>query len=94
MDKMLRAEIVATVQMAQMEANETYNERWLTDKQLCEHVGVFTKRWLKDNGYLLPRTRAEWSDQKGNHRTPWVYPLHRINRMIASGEIKRLTMSQ
>lgn len=90
MDKLLKAEIIATVQRAQEEANELYQERWLTDGELCEHVGVFTKRWLKGNGHLLPRTRAEWSDDKGNHRTPWVYPLHKIQRMMASGDIKRL----
>jgi hypothetical protein len=91
MDRQLRAEIVNTVNRAVMEANEMYQERWLTDEMLCEHVGVFTKRWLKDNGQMLPRTRAEWSDDKGEHRTAWLYPLHKIQRMIASGEIKRLT---
>jgi hypothetical protein len=90
MDRLLRAEIVATVQRAQEEANELYQERWLTDDQLCGHVSVFTKRWLKGHGHLLPRTRAEWIDDKGNHRTPWVYPLHKIQRMMASGDIKRL----
>ena len=90
MDKLLRAEIIATVQRVQMEANEMYDERWLTDEKLCVYIGVFTKRWLKDNGHLLPRTRAEWSDSKGEHKTAWVYPLHKIQRMIASGDIKRL----
>ena len=47
MDKMLRAEIVNTVNRAVMEANEMYQERWLTDEMLCEHIGVFTKRWLE-----------------------------------------------
>jgi hypothetical protein len=91
MDKHLKAEIVATVNQAMMEAHETYKEKWLTDEQLCDHIGVFTKRWLKDHGHLLPRTRAEWSDEKGvGHNTSWVYPLHRVQRMLADGEIKRL----
>ena len=91
MDRQLRAEIVNTVNKAVMEMNEVYNERWLTDDQLCEHIGVFTKRWLKDNGHMLPRSRAEWGDASGLHNTKWVYPLHQIQRMFQNGEIKRLS---
>ena len=91
MDRQLRAEIVATVQKVVMEANEIYGERWLTAKQLCEYVGVFTERWLKDHGYLLPRTPAEWDDDEGHHVSSYMYPLHKILAMMADGRIKRLT---
>ena len=91
MDRQLKAEILSTMKQAMAEANETCNEKWLTDEQLCEHIGVFTKRWLKDHGHLLPRTRAEWRDENGvGHNTSWIYPLHRIQRMITDGEIKKL----
>ena len=91
MDRLLKAEIIATVQRATMEANEVYNERHLNDSELCQYVSIFTKRWLKDNGHMLPRTRAEWKDEKGDHHTGWLYPLHKIQRMISTGEIKTLT---
>ena len=42
MDSKLRAEIVATVRQAML----TYNEKWVTEDQLIEHVGTLTKRWL------------------------------------------------
>lgn len=44
MDRQLKAEILSTMKQAMAEANETCNEKWLTDDQLCEHIGVFTKR--------------------------------------------------
>lgn len=91
MDKQLRAEIVATVKRSLMEAMETYDERWLTDEQIGEYIGVLSKRWLRDHGDLLPRTRGEWTDSNGGrHATSWMYPLHRIQAMIADGRIKEL----
>ena len=89
MDSKLRAEIVATVRQAMM----TYNEKWVTEDQLVEHVGTLTKRWLKDHGQLFNRTRVEWDDTDGHHTQKWIYPLHEIQDWIATGKIKELRMN-
>ena len=86
MDKVLRAEILAEVRKAMTEMNE----RWVTADVLCEHVGSLTKRWLKDHGQMLDRTRVEWDDKDGHHAQAWLYPLHRIKIWIATGKIKEL----
>lgn len=89
MDKVLRAEILAEVRKAMMEVNE----KWVTADVLCEHVGTLTKRWLKDHGQMLDRTRIEWDDEDGHHTQGWLYPLHRIQTWIATGKIKELKMN-
>lgn len=91
MDRQLKADIVATVRKSLMEAMETYDERWLTSKQISEYIGCLTERWLRDNGEMLPRTRMEWTDSQGQrHASSWMYPLHRLQAMIADGRIKSL----
>ena len=93
MDARLRAEILQEVRKAMMEVNE----RWVTADVLCEHVGTLTKRWLKDHGQMLDRTRVEWNepDENGNMKhvvsKEWLYPLHRIQTWIATGKIKELS---
>ena len=89
MDSKLRAQIVATVRQAMM----TYNEKWVTEDQLVEHVGTLTKRWLKGHGQLFNRTRVEWDDTDGHHTQKWIYPLHESQDWIASGKIKQLKMN-
>ena len=89
MDSKLRAEIVATVRQAMM----TYNEKWVTEDQLVDHVGTLTKRWLKDHGQMFNRTRVEWDDTDGHHTQKWIYPLHEIQDWIATGKIKELRMN-
>ena len=87
MDKVLRAEIVATVKQAMT----TYNEKWVTDEVLCEHIGTLTPRFLKDHGKMFNRTRVEWTDENGvKHCQGWIYPLYEIKEMILNGKIKEL----
>lgn len=91
MDKQLKAEIVATVNRAVREAMEVYEERWLTDTQMSEYISVMTKRWLRDHGHMLPRTPIEYTDAQGTrHTTSYLYPLHKIQGMLADGSIKEL----
>lgn len=90
MDKILRAEIVAEVRKAML----TFQEKWVTADVLCEHVGTLTKRFLQDHGQMFNRTRVEWTDKNGvRHPQGWLYPLHEIQDMIASGKIKELKMN-
>jgi hypothetical protein len=87
MDKILRAEIVKEVRQAMMEVNE----RYVTADVLCQHIGTLTKRFLKEHGQMLDRTRIEWTDSKGvKHRQEWLYPLNKMKLMLASGQLKEL----
>ena len=91
MDKQLRAEAVAMFERVARDAYEVYNERWLKDDELCEHISILTKRWLRDNGDMLPRSQFIWTDENGNeHKSSFMYPLHKIQAMIADGRIKTL----
>ena len=91
MDKQTKTEIKVVIREAIQEAMEVYEERWLTDVQIGEYIGVMTKRWLQDHGEMLPRTPICWKDKKGIiHTSSYLYPLHRIQAMIADGRIKEL----
>jgi hypothetical protein len=85
-------EVKAVVRRAVEEEREMYDEVWLTEKQLLEQFGMFTHDWLKKYGQCLQPARAIVVDEQGvEHPTQgWAYPKHRIQRMIASGEITKL----
>lgn len=89
MDRMLRAEIVATVRQTMTEVLEGADEVWLKPKQLIEQFGMFSQEWIDRNGHLLPRENVSviWPDGT-EKETRWAYPKHRINRMIMNGELK------
>lgn len=86
---MLRAEIVGEVRRAMQESLEMYREQWVTEKELMKHVQCLNKTWFKTYGHTLPREQVVVTDDKP-HRTGWCYPLHRIQRMLQSGELKTL----
>ena len=85
-------ELKAVVRRTIEEECEMYDEVWLTEKQLLEQFGMFTHDWLKRYGHCLQPARAIVVDEKGiEHPTQGLaYPKHRIQRMIASGEIMKL----
>ena len=85
-------EVKAVVRRAVEEEREMYDEVWLTEKELIAQFGMFTHDWLKKYGQCLQPARAIVVDEKGiEHPTQgWAYPKHRIQRMIASGEIMKL----
>ena len=94
MDRILRAAIVAEVKQSMMDAVEVANERWLTAREFCDQFQMFSPSWLKLNGHLLPRTRAEVADKNGKTTgTRWAYPQHRIARMIAENKIKEFILT-
>lgn len=94
-DKVTRDAIAASVKKAMIEAQEVYDEVWLTGKQLSEQVGFFTKEWLKRYGMTLPREAVKVKDRNGViHRTGWCYPKKKILRMIADGEMRRLKVPE
>jgi hypothetical protein len=84
-------EVKAVVRRALEEKSEMYDEVWLTEKQLLEQFGMFTHDWLKKYGQCLQPARAIVVDEQGvERRSGWAYPKHKIQRMIASGEIMKL----
>lgn len=91
MDRMLRAEVVATVRQTMQEVLEGADEVWLKPKQLIEQFGMFSQEWIDRNGHLLPRENVSviWPDGR-EVETRWAYPKHRINRMIMEGKLKGL----
>lgn len=95
MDKKLREEIMAEVRGAMLATLEDAEEKWLTGKQLIAQFGCFTEAWLKTYGSSLPRTQAVITGEDGSeHRTGWCYPMHKINRMLMDGSIKRLQFTK
>ena len=90
--KLLETKIIAAVSKVAKQHYEVYEERWVTDEVLCEHVSLMTKQWLRENGYLLPRIPMAWKDKDGIEHTSkqYLYPLHQILAMVADGRIKRL----
>lgn len=91
MDPILKREIVAVVRHAMTEALEGADEKWLTGTQLREQFACFTPSWLKTYGHTLPRTQAVVCDKDGvEHRTGWIYPKNKIQRLVRTGEIKML----
>ena len=92
MDRQLRNEIVSNVRKIVADAMEMYKERWVSGETLQQHCEIFTRSWLKAYGSSLPRTQAAVQVKDGSvKRTKWIYPLHRIIRMVENGEIKQLS---
>ena len=91
MDRILRAEIIATVRQTMTEVLEGVDEVWLKPKQLLEQFGMLSQEWLDRNGELLPREYASVVLSDGEEKcTRWAYPKHKINRMIQEGKLKGL----
>lgn len=89
LDKETREAIAKAVQRAQIEAAEIYQERWVTGAELCAKVAMFSKDWLENFGWKLPRERITVTDDDGKTRvTRWGYPLHQIQRMIHEGRLR------
>ena len=84
-------EVKAVVRRAMEEEREMYDEVWLTEKELIAQFGMFTHDWLKKYGQCLQPAQAMVVDEYGvEHKTGKAYPKHKIQRMIASGEIMKL----
>lgn len=91
MDRLLRAEIVATVKATMREIFEGADEVWLTADQLMERFQMLSPEWMRHNAKLLPRERAEVVQADGERKTTrWAYPMHKINRMIQERQLINL----
>ena len=95
MDNTLRAEIVAEVKRSMAEVNEMYQEEWLTKEQLCELFPMFTLSWVKTFGEksAIPRERISVQSEDGSGvRSRFMYPKHKINRLIAEGYFRNIVI--
>ncbi|MGX8694836.1 MAG: hypothetical protein ACSW8D_00485 [Prevotella sp.] len=91
LDKETRDAISAAVRAAQIEVAEIYEERYVTGKELCQQIAMFSPNWLENFGWKLPRERIEVTGDDGETRvTRWGYPLHQIQRMIAEGRMRSI----
>ena len=91
MDRMLRAEIAGEVRQVLMDVLEGSKEQWVSADELGQHISCFTKDWIKVYGKTLPRTRAIVTCKDGStHKTAFTYPLHKIQRMLATNQVKSL----
>jgi hypothetical protein len=95
MDRILRAEIMATVRQAMTEVLEGADEVWLSPEEFCKQFGMFSPEWLRRNGELLPREKAGvvMDDGSVKETRSWAYPKHRINRMIMEGRLREIKTS-
>ena len=96
MDRILRAEIVATVKQTMTEVLEGADEVWLSPEDFCKTFGMFSMEWLRRNGELLPREKAGvvMADGTVKETRSWAYPKHRINRMIREGMLRQMAATK
>lgn len=93
LDKATREAVSLAVKKAVMEANEVYNEVWLTSEQLCEQVPLFKREWLRHNYNKLPNERVAWKDAQGvEHSCGRCFPKKRILRMVAEGAFRNMAI--
>lgn len=91
LDKDTRAAICQAVRQATAEAQEIYNEEWLTADQLSATVPLFTREWIRRYGKMLPRECVRFRTPDGvEHRANWCYPKNQILRMIREGAFRDL----
>ena len=94
MDRMLRAEIVATVRQTLAEVLEGADEVWLSPDEFCKTFGMFSPEWLRRHGELLPRekVRIVMEDGTVKESRSWAYPKHKINRLIREGKLREIRL--
>ena len=86
MDRQLRKEIRDDVMAAMQTAMMQMDERWISAQELCNQFQMFSQKWLKYYGDVLPRRRVTVTGLDGvKHTSHWAYPQHEIAMNIANG---------
>ena len=89
LDTKTKMEILSAVRAAVRQTLEEADEKWLSGEELCKQFQCFTPGWLKRNGKYLDRTRVVTVGIDGKEqRTGWVYPMHRIGRMLQEDKMR------
>ena len=85
-------ELKSVVRRTMEEQMEMYQEVWLTADRCASTFPSLTKSWLKRYGHAIQgRRQVKVEDERGEqHVSGWLYPMHKIQRMFATGEIEQL----
>ncbi len=85
-------ELKSVVRRTMEEQMEMYQEVWLTADRCANTFPSLTKSWLKRYGHAIQgRRQVKVEDESGEqHVSGWLYPMHKIQRMFATGEIEQL----
>lgn len=96
LDKETRLAIAQVVEKTVQENMSSYCEVWLSEDELLKQFGMLSPNWVKRYGMLLPRTRFEVTiinkDGRKTKRTRWAYARNKIQKWIADGTIRTLTI--
>lgn len=71
-------------------ALELDREEWVTSKVLSERMPMLTADFIKKHGKILPRERVVYEEDGETKTTRFMYPLKKIGRIIASGQLRQI----
>lgn len=72
------------------EALELNKEEWVTSKVLSERLPMLSADFIKMYGKVLPRERIEYEEEGQTKTTRFMYPLNKIGRLVASGQLRKI----
>lgn len=81
--KLIEAKLYDVLARVAERVMQGYAEQWVSAATLAQHIEIFTPRWLERNGSKLPRIQP----MEGGK---YMYPLHKIQKMMQDGSIKEL----
>lgn len=63
--------------------------QYVTGKELCRQLQMFTASWLKNYGHLLPRISASVVNEETGKTvsTGWAYNIGKIRQMVDNNEL-------
>lgn len=80
-----------TIQREMAKITETLEldrEEWVTAKVLSERLPMLSADFIKKHGKILPRERVVYEEEGQMKTTRFMYPLKKIGRIIASGQLR------
>ena len=72
------------------EALEINKEEWVTSKVLSERMPMLSADFIKKYGKVLPRERIVYEEEGQTKTTRFMYPLNKIGRLVASGQLRKI----
>lgn len=72
------------------EALELNKEEWVTSKVLSERMPMLSADFIKKYGKVLPRERIVYEEDGQTKTTRFMYPLNKIGRLVASGQLRKI----
>ena len=88
LDKKTRDDLVATIKRVAVEILEGPKETWITADEVTKMWPFFSKAWMKNYSYLLPRKRIVTVGKNGEETEGrWFYSRNKILRMVQENDI-------